>query len=240
MSTRINNNKEIVAKKSYCKVCHDAGKPESEYTSHYVRSTPDRTGKSVITCPTLLSTECRYCHKTGHTTKFCPVIAESKKTEEKAARQVKYQQEAVKKEKKEKKVTGFTAIYIDSDSEDEMPAKVSTKVINETTTNIDIEFPALCATKVNRPVKTGYAAAIATKQAAKVEEVVEEKIWKTKLPEISIKTPPPMKKEFHVKKSWADWSDSDTGDEDEEEDEMYYEEFPSFLEQKAQFYDDYN
>jgi hypothetical protein len=239
MSSRI-NKQVVVAKKSYCKVCHDAGKPESEYTSHYVRSTPDRNSKSVITCPTLLSTECRYCHKTGHTTKFCPVIAEYKKTEEKVARQAKYQEEEVKKEKKEKKekkVTGFTAIYIDSDSEDEMPAKVSAKVINETTTNIDIEFPALCVAKVDRPVKTGYAAAIATKQAVKVEEEASKTII---LPEISIKTPPPMKKEFHVKKNWADWSDSDTGDEEDDEDDAYYKEFPSFLEQKPQFYEDYN
>jgi hypothetical protein len=157
------------------------------------------------------------------------VIAETKKSEEKAARQVKYQEEAVKKVKKEKKVSGFIAIYIDSDSEDEMPSKV----INQTTTNIDIEFPALCATKVDRPVKTGYAAAIATKQVSKVEEEALKTII---LPEIQ---PPPMKKEFHVKKSWADWSDSDTGDDDDDEDEAYYKEFPSFLEQKPQFYQDY-
>jgi len=233
MSSRINKQ---VANNSYCKVCHDAGKPESEYRSHYVRSTPDRNGKSVVTCPTLLSTECRYCHKTGHTTKFCPVIAETKKREEKAARQAKYQEEEVKKEKKEKKekkVSGFIAIYIDSDSEDEMPSKV----INQTTTNIDIEFPALCATKVDRPVKTGYAAAIATKQVAKVEEEASKTIMLPKIQQPP--PPPPMKKEFHVKKSWADWSDSDTGDEDDDEDDAYYKEFPSFLEQKPQFYPDY-
>ena len=65
-------------KKPYCKVCHDAGKPESEYTSHYVRSMPDRNGVTTVTCPTLLCTECNYCYKLGHTTKFCPVIAANK------------------------------------------------------------------------------------------------------------------------------------------------------------------
>jgi len=53
-------------KKPYCKVCHDAGKPESEYANHWVK---DLNGKT--TCPTLLNTECRYCFKRGHTAKFC-------------------------------------------------------------------------------------------------------------------------------------------------------------------------
>lgn len=61
-------------KKPFCKVCHDAGKKESEYTSHYVRSIPDCNGVTKVTCPTLLSMECRYCYKTGHTAKFCPDI----------------------------------------------------------------------------------------------------------------------------------------------------------------------
>jgi hypothetical protein len=47
-------------------VCHDAGKPESEYANHWVK---DLNGKT--TCPTLLNTECRYCFKRGHTAKFC-------------------------------------------------------------------------------------------------------------------------------------------------------------------------
>lgn len=61
-------------KKSYCKVCHDAGKPESVYTSHYVKSRPN---SSVTTCPTLRETTCRNCYKLGHTTKFCPISQKS-------------------------------------------------------------------------------------------------------------------------------------------------------------------
>ena len=81
MSTRTN---QVSNKKPFCKVCQDAGKPESEYTSHYVRSMPDKSGKTNVTCPTLLATECRYCYELGHTTKFCPVIEANKKAEEKA------------------------------------------------------------------------------------------------------------------------------------------------------------
>ena len=81
MSKIINNAN---AKKPFCKVCFDAKKPESEYTSHHVRSLPDMNGKTVVTCPVLKSTECRYCYNFGHTAKFCPVLEENKKKAAKA------------------------------------------------------------------------------------------------------------------------------------------------------------
>ena len=70
-------------KKPFCKVCFDAKKPESEYTSHYVRSRPDQNGNTVVTCPILAATECRYCFKFGHTIKFCNVLEEKKKRDNK-------------------------------------------------------------------------------------------------------------------------------------------------------------
>jgi hypothetical protein len=54
----------------YCKVCHDAGKPKSEYTNHFVKDQPGPNGK--VICPTLLNQACRICHKTGHTSSYCP------------------------------------------------------------------------------------------------------------------------------------------------------------------------
>lgn len=70
-------------KKPFCKVCFDAKKPESEYTSHYVRSRPDQNGNTIVTCPILSATECRYCFKFGHTIKFCNVLEEKKKRDNK-------------------------------------------------------------------------------------------------------------------------------------------------------------
>ena len=55
--------------KPICKVCRDAGKSESEYKSHWVRS---KSGK--VTCPTLLSQSCRSCGKSGHTVKYCKAV----------------------------------------------------------------------------------------------------------------------------------------------------------------------
>ena len=71
MSSYNSNNKRS-APKPYCKVCHDAGKPESVYTSHWLRASPEPNAK--VTCPYLLSLECRYCKEKGHTPKACPMI----------------------------------------------------------------------------------------------------------------------------------------------------------------------
>jgi len=56
----------------FCKVCKDAGKNEAVYTSHWVRDVPGPNGK--VVCPTLLSTQCKYCKATGHIIKFCPKL----------------------------------------------------------------------------------------------------------------------------------------------------------------------
>ena len=62
------------ARKPFCKVCKDAGKPESLYTSHYINDGPGKNGK--VVCPTLLSQTCGYCKKAraGHTAKYCPEL----------------------------------------------------------------------------------------------------------------------------------------------------------------------
>lgn len=73
-----NNNKKFTntgsnrpVYKSFCKVCQDAGKSETEYTNHNVRQTQDKN--SPVTCPTLLAQECRNCFKKGHSSKYCPL-----------------------------------------------------------------------------------------------------------------------------------------------------------------------
>ena len=55
--------------KPFCKVCFDAGKTETEYTSHYLKSAPGPDGKLV--CPTLLNQACLTCGQKGHTSSFC-------------------------------------------------------------------------------------------------------------------------------------------------------------------------
>ena len=79
---KVSNNTNLlkVTNKPYCKVCHDSGKTESQYTSHYVKSEPGPNG--VVVCPTLLNQECRFCNQTGHTVSRCPEIAKINKQQE--------------------------------------------------------------------------------------------------------------------------------------------------------------
>ena len=65
-----------MSKKSFCKVCFDAGLPESKYTNHFVRASPDPT--SDVVCPTILAIECRYCLTLGHMVSKCPKLLRRK------------------------------------------------------------------------------------------------------------------------------------------------------------------
>ena len=56
----------------FCAVCRDAGRPESEYTSHFVKDQPGPNGK--VICPLLLKQKCRYCKECGHTPSQCPKL----------------------------------------------------------------------------------------------------------------------------------------------------------------------
>jgi hypothetical protein len=53
----------------FCSFCRDAGKTRDIYTSHYPKDRPGKYGK--VVCPTILSSTCGYCRKTGHTTRYC-------------------------------------------------------------------------------------------------------------------------------------------------------------------------
>jgi hypothetical protein len=63
-------NKAGQAEQKFCKVCYDAGKSSTAYSSHYVR---DNIGGKVI-CPTILSQHCNYCKQIGHTPSYCPAL----------------------------------------------------------------------------------------------------------------------------------------------------------------------
>jgi hypothetical protein len=69
-TTKTKNTETPNHGEAYCKVCFDAGRPEQEYTSHYVKDQPGPQGK--VICPTLLNQACRICAKTGHTSSYCP------------------------------------------------------------------------------------------------------------------------------------------------------------------------
>ena len=61
-----------VVTKMCCVFCRSAGKPESVWSSHWVKDAPGSKGK--VICRALLANECGYCHEIGHTPKFCPKL----------------------------------------------------------------------------------------------------------------------------------------------------------------------
>lgn len=216
-----------VTKKPYCKVCFDAGKPESEYTSHWVRSLPDRNGKTNVTCPTLLNTECKYCYQSGHTTKFCKVLEKQNKDRERAAKAPKNTKKEVKKVLKP--VNTFASLCDDdTESETDEETKVSPAenypILYENVKKVEVEVPT-----VKTEVKTGWAAIVA--KPAEVKKI--EPVKKTGLVLLSDFIKPVIKEEKveekkpapwannkqTVKKSWADESDSE--DEFDDDNESY-------------------
>jgi hypothetical protein len=219
---------QVQAKKAFCKVCFDAGKDEKCYTSHFVRSEPGTKG--VVVCPTLLEQECRYCFQIGHTVKFCIVLEERNKAEQKSAKEkVKQERKEIAKKKapvvqKKMSVNMFDMLDISDEETQKKPKKVTNVKPNQVQKNDPIqvtilkakdEFPALTSFKpiVAEKKATFSYAAVASKTA---DEYATEQFMKKTL-EASIKRQlPPMKpiSKPIVKKSWADWSDSD--DEEEE------------------------
>lgn len=215
-------SKNVIVKKPYCKVCHDAGKTESEYTSHWVK---DLSGKT--TCPTLLRTECQYCYKLGHTVKFCSAMA---KANRKASRVVStsYKKPAPIVNKKPK--TGFASLYEDSESEEEEVSNI-------------VEFPSLGSQekkvvqlpKTQPEVKTGWAAivkpdsnkplATESKSSERLKQsgfVILSDYIKTAATNKNVEAIPAPVKQQVVTKSWADYSDSEDEDEDEDFPELNF------------------
>lgn len=105
-------------KQPFCKVCFDANKPEREYTSHWVRSIPDKSGKSVVTCPVLLANNCNYCRKQGHTVKYCSVLKNDKRTKPETT------SSKTQTKTKPATVSSFATLWFDSEDEEEIATKV--------------------------------------------------------------------------------------------------------------------
>jgi len=56
-----------VTMNSYCSFCASAGFKGPH--DHFLRASRDQGAK--VVCPKLLKTECKFCHRLGHTVRFC-------------------------------------------------------------------------------------------------------------------------------------------------------------------------
>jgi len=183
----------------FCKVCFDAGKDEIVFKSHFVKSTPGIQG--IVVCPTLLAIECKYCHKTGHTVKYCNVLKENGKYK----RRLSFVRDDIVKVEKKKKVipsNSFDTLF-DSDSDDEVEVCVLSQPTSTSTST-----PTLTSTPLQ-----GWAAIVAV--ALSPPKAIVKSVGVVGVVQ------KPIGESFTIGKglsrSWADWSDSD--DEEDEEDE---------------------
>lgn len=189
-NTQYKNNgsasKQATTNKYFCKVCQDAGKAESIYTSHNVRQTQDKTAP--VTCPTLLAQECRYCHKQGHSIKYCPIIKDQNDRKEQYQHKEAQTQQPIRKPEPKKNISK-NVYMIFADESDEEREREQERIRNPVPT------PQIIKTQVN-PAAISYASVL-TKEKEKEPEV---------------KQYVPVIKKPQAKFNWAD-CDSD----DEEE-----------------------
>jgi len=219
-----NNNKSTSAYVPCCKVCKDAGEPESVYSSHYVK---DRDGN--VTCPKLKAIVCLNCGKRGHTSSYCKAPAKE------AARAAAI--EAAKKPVEPMPapvVKGRFACLFEDDSDDEKllarkhskPApKVATKlpaVKSEAAPTINVsnvfDFPSLSASaSANTKTEVAKTATKAFSYANMAAKPVEPKPIRQFIAVPARPASPttaPPRRELASQMNWAMTEDSDSDDED--------------------------
>lgn len=207
----------------FCNVCFDAGKTESEYTSHYVRASRDAGAK--VICPTLLALECKYCFHTGHTVKYCGVLNKVKKIQERESKQVVAQKVVVESTKKESK-NAFQALCDSSDSESESE-EMQNKKENKKKENKKQEkeaFPALPSRNIPqnqvRPLAMSYSSIIQNgNKVTTINTIItEEKEHEIPARNVQVAAVPSYSFKHLIldNKSWADICDSSSDDEEEE------------------------
>lgn len=198
MSRNIKNASQI---QKYCKVCHDAGKSESEYRSHFIRDSRD--SNSTVVCPTLLALECRYCYKNGHTVKYCPSIKDKDKQQRRTESIIRHQNTPQLKPKGNPIThNDFACLECDSDED-----QVLKPVLKPILTKPREQFPALSSNSVYsaQPVNRNYAEAL-NKEPVALPSV-------TSLAESLGTRPAPWASRVQQtvsKTSWADEVDSDS------------------------------
>jgi hypothetical protein len=130
--------------KKFCKVCQDAGKPESEYTSHNVRETKDPNSR--ILCPTLLALECRNCFKKGHTVKYCSLLKKQQLQQQISANAPNPYKNKQEQKQRQKQTEKNVFMLLESDSDDdqyEQEEPIKQKLAPTPVANADLKKSAL-------------------------------------------------------------------------------------------------
>ena len=131
--SRTNTNNKL-----FCKICFDAKKPEKEYTSHAIKT---RDGE--VCCPILKATECRYCHKMGHTLAHCE-LRNNKSVEQKPVTKPIEQKPIAKPVEKKPLSANKFAVFDESDSDsDDNESETKDTETKDTEPQVEHKFPTI-------------------------------------------------------------------------------------------------
>jgi hypothetical protein len=205
--------------KKYCKVCHDAGKSETEYMSHFIRESSQPNSK--VVCPTLLSLECRYCSKRGHTVKYCKILEKDKNMSSRRERANNYRIESDKNDVKCKQSNNIFDYLSDTEKEEEEQLEKNSDIRAPNSTQSD-NFSEICS----KSVPKSYASVLSTPVAKPVAIAVPIPVLTRMSSAINLEqenpnVPKSVANPFdkYQGKSWADTdSESDVEDFDYEYD----------------------
>ena len=222
------NSNTVKPMPMFCKVCLDAGKSESEYTSHFIRETRDPNSK--VVCPTLLGLECRFCFKPGHTVKYCTVLKKKEKETNRSQKSSEYNSKISLTKTKVSKTPNNAFACLDNDS-DGYSGEEETKGLKKPIKKVGFSVNDSFISKGLTPIGS-YAAALAApapKILSKAVDILvsQEKPKAHDLVTASVKATPVPKlapwasttNRVVRKNNWAAMEESD--DEDEDEDDCY-------------------
>lgn len=196
------------AVKSFCKVCHDAGKPESEYTSHFVKDIPGAGG--VVVCPTLLAQQCGYCHTAGHTVSYCKLLKQHQKAKEHYNRKCDFLETQSKTAVPATKQNKSAFASLAEDSDDEIDATVVKEAM--------CPFPALCEIKHVKQEAKGisYANMVSKPPVSTGNGMIDAYLNQVHRESLAKKTKTKTIVTHNVSRRWVDMmSDSEDDDDDE-------------------------
>lgn len=198
-------------------------------TNHWLRASQDPS--SIVTCPELSKTECRWCAKTGHTIGHCAEFKEHERIEKKNAKneeretRASYPRTVIVKSVVNtiKCSNAFAAAFASSDDEDDTKAakkaekKAEKKAAKEATEKADLwtrSLPAVSyATMVSKPeIVAPKPTAVSNLTVIPTTGLLTEEWSRVDMNTISTYNPNWRKQLANKSMSWADMSDSEDED----------------------------
>lgn len=189
--------------KKFCGICKAVGKSEEEYTSHFTKSAPGPKG--VVICPIILSSVCKCCSKQGHFADHCPKRAEIDFAQKKA-------------NAKPSNVAVVVRVKSDSVASSSVN-KSSMSVVNRFTLLRDLEDDT--EPVLSTPAKKTFASILASPPCAPVKKSACSEIVSLR-PSVPVSVKlitvlPVIPKANQTRRSWADTTDSDSGEDEDDE-----------------------